>query len=82
MRNVPEDVVKALASETRRRSASLNQAVIDLLRQALGLAQGNDFDNGLGALAGTWSAQDLRSFEDATRGFETIDEELWGGDTP
>jgi hypothetical protein len=34
------------------------------------------YDNGLGRLAGTWTEQDLSDFEEATRCFEVIDEDL------
>lgn len=40
-------------------------------------AQEGESDNGLGALAGTWRAEDLAEFEEATRCFEAIDEDLW-----
>jgi hypothetical protein len=33
--------------------------------------------NGLGRLAGTWSEQDLRTFEQATGMFEAVDDEVW-----
>ena len=35
--DVPGDLAKALRKETRRRGKPLNQTVIDLLKQALGL---------------------------------------------
>ena len=76
VRNVPEDVARALAAERRRSGESLNKTIIELLRRAL---DANPFapDNGLGALAGTWSAGDHAEFEEATRCFEAIDEDLW-----
>src|SRR5687767_3165098 len=76
VRNVPEDVARALAAERRRSGESLNQTIIELLRRAL---DANPFapDNGLGALAGTWSAEEHAEFEEATRCFEAIDEDLW-----
>ena len=77
VRDVPSDVAKALRSETRRRGKSLNQTVIDLLRQALGLGWDSQRANGLEKLAGTWSQQELDSFERATAIFENIDEEQW-----
>lgn len=40
-------------------------------------AEEGESDNGLGALAGTWRAEDLAEFEEATRCFEAIDEDLW-----
>ena len=62
--------------EKRRRGVSLNQTAIDLLRRALGLEEA-ERSNGLAALAGGWSAEDLARFEAAVTDFERVDEELW-----
>lgn len=77
VRDVPSDVAKALRTETRRRRKSLNQTVIDLLRQALGLNWDSPGTNGLEKLAGTWSQEELDRFERAAAVFERIDEEQW-----
>ncbi|MBI4616649.1 MAG: hypothetical protein HY720_23765 [Planctomycetes bacterium] len=77
IRDVPEDLARALAEEKERRRKSLNQTVLDLLHGALGLAPGSAFDNGLGDLAGSWNEEDFRQFEGAISMFEQIDEELW-----
>jgi plasmid stability protein len=76
VRNLPADLARALEREKARSGASLNQTVIELLRRALGLAE-IERSNGLAALAGTWSAEDLAEFEAAVADFERIDEELW-----
>jgi hypothetical protein len=68
-------VMAALDSERKRRGASLNQTVIDLLKQATGV--GGPRSNGLAVHAGTWSEKQFREFEEATKEFEKIDEELW-----
>ena len=75
VRNVPERVARKLEQERARRGTSLNQTVIDLLDQSLGASAPRS--NGLRALAGTWSAADLRAFERAVAATERIDEELW-----
>ena len=77
VRNVPDTLAKELDRERLRRGQSLNQTVLDLLAQATGVSRPTDFDNGLGRLAGTWSAADLRSFDKATRAFEAVDKEMW-----
>jgi kynureninase len=64
-----------LEREKRRRGRSLNQTVIDLLGQSLGVEKSRS--NGLGRLAGSWSEGDFREFEHAVAPFEQIDEELW-----
>jgi hypothetical protein len=75
IRNLPTSLAEALDREKRRRGKSLNQTVIDLLGQGLG-AQGVR-SNGLGRLAGGWSEDEFRDFEQATAQFEAVDEELW-----
>lgn len=75
IRNLPPDIGEALEREKRRRGKSLNQTVIDLLGQGLG-AQGVR-SNGLSRLAGGWSEEEYRKFEQATAQFEAVDEELW-----
>lgn len=75
IRGLPPDVAEALEREKRRRGESLNQTVIELLSQGLGV--GVTRSNGLAGLAGTWSDEDLRGFERAVAPFEEVDPELW-----
>lgn len=77
IRNVTPDLEKALKEEKRRRDQSLNHVLLDLLRRALGLSEGNSYDNGLRDLAGTWDEAELVEFEKATALFEQLDQELW-----
>jgi len=75
IRNLPPEVAKALEKEKRRRGRSLNQTVIELLGQGLGV--GKRRSNGLASLAGSWDEEELARFEEAVAAFETIDHELW-----
>jgi len=75
VRNVPREVAEALEREKRRRGESLNQTVIELLTQGLGV--GTARSNGLARLAGRWSEEEFQEFERAVAPFEEIDEELW-----
>ena len=75
IRNLPASLAKALEREKRRRGTSVNQTVLDLLSQGLGV--GSPRSNGLRRLAGTWSEADFRQFKDATASFEQVDAELW-----
>ncbi|MCZ7589408.1 MAG: hypothetical protein M5U27_11280 [Gaiella sp.] len=77
IRNVPADLGERLQEEKRLRGRSLNQTVLDLLSQALGLEDRGSRSNGLGATAGTWSAAEQDAFERAIADTEQIDEELW-----
>ena len=76
IRNVPADLARRLDEERRARGRSLNQTVLELLAQAVGLGRGRR-SNGLGELAGTWSREEHEAFEHAVAETEQIDEELW-----
>lgn len=75
IRGVSQDLAQALEREKKRRGTSLNQTVLELLGQGLGVTPPRS--NGIHRLAGRWSAQDLAEFEDATAPFANIDDELW-----
>ncbi len=77
VRNIPGELAIALEAEKHRRHLSLNQTVIELLRQVLGVGSGRKRSNGLARLAGTWTEEELEQFETATAVTEEIDEELW-----
>lgn len=77
VRHVAPDLAQALKEEQRRLGVSLNQAVLSLLRRALGLEQHQPYENGLRELAGQWTRAELEEFEGNTAVFEQIDEELW-----
>ncbi|HEX2164464.1 MAG TPA: hypothetical protein VHM02_10985 [Thermoanaerobaculia bacterium] len=75
IRNLPAAVAEALDAERRRRRGTLNQTVIELLSQGLGV--GTTRSNGLGRLAGSWSEEEFREFQEAVRDLDRVDDELW-----
>jgi hypothetical protein len=77
IRNVQPKLARALEREAKRRDLSLNQTVLDLLTQALGIEPGTVRSNGLKKLAGTWTDAELAKFESDTAAFAQIDAELW-----
>ena len=77
IRNLPSQVADALEREKQRQHKSLNQTAIELLAQALGVAQQPKQGNGLASLAGGWTDQQWRSFEESVAVTELVDEELW-----
>jgi len=66
--------MRALEHLRRETGASLNQVAITSLGRGLGIADRKPIDNGLSALAGTWTQRDLLAFERATRAFQKIDD--------
>lgn len=77
IRKVPRSLARALEAEKKRRGTSLNQTVIDLLSQGLGVASGTARSNGLARLAGGWSRAEFEQFQRAVAITEEIDEEMW-----
>jgi hypothetical protein len=77
VRNIPPEISRALEREKRRRGASLNQTVIELLGQGLGVGSAEGRSNGLRRLAGTWSEEQRAEFEAAVAVMEEVDAELW-----
>ena len=78
VRRVHKRLADALERETRRRGGSLNQTVLDLLEQGLGVGSAPARRrNGLAKLAGTWSAEEHDAFTRRLEPAEQIDPELW-----
>lgn len=77
VRGVPPGLARALEIEKTRRGTSLNQTVLDLLKQALGVDGWGVRSNGLARIAGTWSAAEHDAFTEAVSVTEQIDDELW-----
>jgi plasmid stability protein len=75
VRNLPAALAEALKREKQRRGTSLNQTVIELLEQGLGVT--GPRSNGLAEMAGTWSEEDFSAFCDAVSVFDEVDQELW-----
>ena len=77
IRRVDPALSDALEGECRRRRKSLNQTILELLHQSLGLAIDGAFRNGLGRHAGGWSQDELEAFERNAAPFERVDAEDW-----
>lgn len=75
IRGVPEDLHELLLEEKERTGKSLNQTVIDLLRERLGADSPRR--NGLARFAGGWSQTDFDEFQRSTAAMEDIDRDLW-----
>jgi hypothetical protein len=74
--HLPPELAQALERESLRLRASLDQTVIQLLRQALRIGS-QEKRNGLASLAGTWTAEEHERFEAAIAVTEQVDEDLW-----
>lgn len=77
IRGVSKRLADELTREKHRRGQSLNQTVLDLLSNRLGVDDAGPRRNGLARLSGTWSPEDARRFEHAVASTEQVDDELW-----
>ncbi len=78
VRQVPRAVHERLRELARQRNTSLNKTVIALLSQAVGLEPGATRKRDMSDLAGTWDSASAKEFQENTKAFEVIDEEMWG----
>lgn len=77
IRNVSKRLAEALDRERRRKDASLNSTVLELLGRSLGTDGHGPRRNGLAKLAGTWNDKELRQFEAAVAPLGQIDKDMW-----
>ncbi len=80
LRGLDPTVLNALKARAQQDSASVNGLVVRLLGEAMGAGQparGRVEHHDLDDLAGTWSAQDEREFQQASQAFAEVDPDLW-----
>jgi hypothetical protein len=73
-------IEEALRRRAKDANKSLNKVVLELIKAGTGLGAGKKKTPrgaSLAEFAGGWTDQDAREFEEATRIFEEIDEEMW-----
>lgn len=77
LRQIPDQLEKALRHRAKERRVSLNKVSIELLSQALGVDPSVTKKRDLSEFCGVWSPDDLEEFEQNTGCFDTIDPEIW-----
>lgn len=79
IRGLDDQALAALKARAQQDKASLNSTVLRLIDEGLGGSGGRQRrrHSDLDALAGTWSAEDLAEFRQATSAFEEVDPSLW-----
>jgi hypothetical protein len=76
IRDVDPVVVENIKLAAKQRKVSVNRLVAETLTECFAgdaLPRYHDLD----ALAGTWSEEDLREFEEAIEPLTSIDQDLW-----
>lgn len=79
IRGIPEQVDKEIRKESRKRGVSLNKAAIALLQKSVsGLGSKRpELHHDLDRLAGKWSKDEAKAFDETLGSQRKIDEELW-----
>jgi hypothetical protein len=79
IRGIGDQLAKALKERSKIQQESMNQTVVKLLKEGVGLSGKAIFPkyNDLDALAGTWSAEEEAAFFNTIKFFEDIDKEIW-----
>ncbi len=79
IRNIDSATAARLKRNAKRRGQSLNRYLQSLLRKGAEdeVAGSRGPHSDLDSLAGTWSAADLKQFEQDTAPFSEVDKALW-----
>lgn len=80
IRGIDEELHSSLKESADSESVSLNQWILRVLRQVVGLGKQRDHtqeNHDLDYLFGIWSEEDYRLFEESQESFRKIDGEIW-----
>ena len=79
LRGIDDDLSLALKKAAKREGISVNKKILILLQEALGFKKKNRqlVHHDLDHLAGTWSPEDSKDFNEKTKSFNQIDPDLW-----
>jgi hypothetical protein len=79
LRGIDKELANQLERISKQGHESMNAVILRLLRNRLGLDKPKfrEIHDDLDDLAGTWTEEDRREFEEATGAFSRIDEDLW-----
>lgn len=79
IRGMDQEMVRRLRNAAEESGTSVNAAVLKLLRRALHIEKEVPFPehHDLDSLAGTWSEEDRKKFDEFQKGFGKVDEDLW-----
>ena len=77
LRDIPSEVEHLIRNVAHKKGQSINKTILEFLQKGLGLSGGGKKKRDLSSLAGTWSDRDLTEFNENTKMFEQIDDEMW-----
>ena len=79
LRNIPPDLSRRIERRAKERGSSLNKTVIQVLEDGLGTSKKRavQLHHDLDHLAGSWSEDEAREFEEDLAAQRKIEPELW-----
>ena len=79
LRGIDDELAPGLERLARQGRDSMNAVILRLLRDRLGLSKPKfrEVHHDLDDLAGTWTREETREFDDVVREFSHIDDEMW-----
>jgi hypothetical protein len=79
LRGISPQAMNRLKQEAKELKISVNSLVLKLIEQGIGMCAKPKrvLHHDLDYLAGTWSTKECKAFDERTKVFEEIDEELW-----
>ena len=79
LRNIPADLSRRIERRAKEKGSSLNRTVIQILNDALGtsIRRAAKLHHDLDHLAGSWSEDEAREFDEDLAAQRKIDPELW-----
>lgn len=79
LRGIDDELAQGLERLARQGRDSMNAVILRLLRDRLGLSKPKfrEVHHDLDDLAGTWTREETREFDDVVREFSHIDDEMW-----
>jgi hypothetical protein len=79
VRNIPPVVARRIERRAQESGMSLNRVVVQILEESAGIVHGKKprLHHDLDALAGSWTKENARAFDESLRDNRKIDPELW-----
>ncbi len=79
LRNIPPNLSRRIERRAKEKGSSMNKTVIQILDDALGTSKkrADKLHHDLDHLAGSWSGDEAREFDEDLASQRKIDPELW-----
>lgn len=81
LRDIPDNIAKAIEKKSKKEKLSLNRTIISLLERGTGVAAGHKavrpLYHDLDHLFGSWSKKEAEEIENNLKSQRRIDYELW-----